>query len=121
MASVLRHREGPASEGSGATTGRSQMDARRTVTMWSANGLTVTARRGEDDDSLVISGHDLRSGSAFDTEIEEYEYGLTIAAGDVPRLLVALHAPPDADVLDILAGPAGERVVKMGESRWLAS
>jgi hypothetical protein len=92
----------------------------RTVTIWSANGLTVTARRGSDD-NLMITGQDLTSGRAYGSEISEYEYGLTIAARDVPRLLIALKAPPDADVLEVLEGPAGAEVVRTGESTWLAS
>ncbi len=95
------------------------MDERRTVTVWAANGLTVTAHRS-DDDNLVIYGQDLRSGSAFGTEVTEYEYGFTVAALDVPRLLTALNAPAEADILDVLAGPAGAEVVRAGESAWLA-
>jgi hypothetical protein len=97
----------------------SLMDEQRTVTVWSANGLTVTARRGTDD-NLVIYGQDLKSGSAFGTEVSEYEYGLTVAERDVPRLLAALNAPAEADILDVLAGPAGAEVVRVGESAWLA-
>jgi hypothetical protein len=96
------------------------MSPQRTVTVWSANGLTVQARRGIDD-TLVITGQDLRSGAAFGTEISEYEYGLTVRENDIPRLLVALDAPPDADILDVLAGPAGADVVSRGESTWLTS
>jgi hypothetical protein len=90
----------------------------RTVTLWSANGLTVWARRGAGE-SLVISGQDLNAGAAFG-EVSEYEYGLSVAARDIPAVLAALDAAPGADVLDVLED-AGERVVRAGESTWLAS
>jgi hypothetical protein len=90
----------------------------RTVTIWSANGLTVTAQRGMDG-NLVINGQDLKSGAAFGTEISEYEYGLTVAAADIPRILSALDAPPEADVLDVLEA-SGAELMGSGESRWLA-
>jgi hypothetical protein len=96
------------------------MELQRTVTVWSRDGLIVTARRGMDD-TLVIYGQDLKSGAAFGTEISEYEYGLTVAAEDIPRLLIALHAPPDANILDLLQTRAGADVVRMGEIRWLTS
>jgi hypothetical protein len=94
------------------------VDQQRTVTLWSANGLTVTARRGIDD-NLVIYGQDLRSGRAYGTEVGEYEYGLTIAARDIPVLLHALNAPPEADVLEVLES-SGPEVVRTGEMRWLS-
>jgi hypothetical protein len=88
------------------------------VTLWSANGLTVTARRGTND-NLVISGQDLRPSPIPGGEITEYEYGLSVATTDIPTVLAALRAEPDADVLDVLES-AGPEVVKVGESRWLA-
>ncbi len=94
------------------------MKTQRTVTLWSANGLTVTARRGIDD-NLMINGQDLRSGRAFGTEIGEYEYGFTVANGEIPKLLEALNAPPDSDVLDVLE-QAGPEIITIGESTWLA-
>jgi hypothetical protein len=93
------------------------VDEQRTVTLWSANGLTVTARRGIDD-NLVISGQDLKS-SPFGSEITEYEYGFSVAKADIPIVLAALRAEPDADVLDVLES-AGPELVRFGESRWLA-
>lgn len=94
------------------------MEGQRTVTLWSANGLTVTARRGIDD-NLVISGQDLRSSPIPGGEVTEYEYGLSVARTDIPTVLAALRAAPDADVLDVLEG-SGAEVVKIGESKWLA-
>jgi hypothetical protein len=87
------------------------------VTLWSANGLTVTARRGAND-NLVISGQDLRPSPIPGGEITEYEYGLSVATTDIPTVLAALRAEPDADVLDVLES-AGPELVKVGESRWL--
>jgi hypothetical protein len=94
------------------------VEGQRTVTLWSADGLTVTARRGIDD-NLVISGQDLRSNPVLGSEVTEYEYGLTVSATDIPTVLTALRAGPDADVLDVLE-TAGPELVKVGESRWLA-
>jgi hypothetical protein len=94
------------------------VEGQRTVTLWSANGLTVTARRGTND-NLVISGQDLRPSPIPGGEITEYEYGLSVATTDIPTVLAALRAEPDADVLDVLES-AGPEVVKVGESRWLA-
>lgn len=94
------------------------MEGQRTVTLWSANGLTVTARRGIDD-NLVISGQDLRANPMLGGEVTEYEYGLSVARNDIPTVLAALRAAPDADVLDVLES-VGAEVVKIGESRWLA-
>jgi len=93
------------------------VEGQRTVTLWSANGLTVTARRGIDD-NLVINGQDLRSSPLLG-ETTEYEYGLSVASADIPAVLAALRAAPDADVLDVLES-AGTEVVRIGESRWLA-
>jgi hypothetical protein len=94
------------------------VETQRTVTLWSANGLTVTARRGIDD-NLMINGQDLRSGRAFGTEISEYEYGFAVASSEIPKLLNALNAPPDSDVLDLLE-QAGPEIIRIGESKWLA-
>ena len=94
------------------------MEEQRTVTLWAADGLTVTARRGIDD-NLMISGQDLRASPIPGGEDIEYEYGLSVARSDIPTVLAALRAAPDADVLDALAANGAE-VVRAGESRWLA-
>jgi hypothetical protein len=78
----------------------------------------VTARRGIDD-KLVISGQDLKSLEVFGGGISEYEYGFTVAVDDIPKVLNALNAGPNADVLDVLE-ESGAEVVKGGESKWLA-
>jgi hypothetical protein len=94
------------------------VEGQRTVTLWSANGLTVTARRGIHD-NLVISGQDLRPNPLPGGPATEYEYGLTVARADLPTVLAALRAAPDADVLDVLES-AGPELVRIGEAKWLA-
>jgi hypothetical protein len=94
------------------------MGSGRTVTLWSAGGLTVTARRGPEE-GLVLEGQDLRPGPVLGAGVSEYEYGLGVAAGDVPAVVAALGAPPGTDVLDALER-FGAAVVETGESRWLA-
>ena len=95
------------------------MDDERVVTIWSANGLTVTARRGLGD-SLVLVGQDLNPDPEMLLGLREYEYGLTVAAADVPAVVAALGGPPGADVLDLLVS-RGETVVGAGETHWLAA
>lgn len=87
------------------------------VTLWAANGLTVTAYR--EDDDLVFYGQDLRAGEIFGDGVSEYEYALRVHASDVPVVLAALGAPPGSDVLDVLAQD-GAQVVTAGEKTWLA-
>ena len=94
------------------------MEGQRTVTLWSANGLTVTARRGIDD-NLVISGQDLRPNPLPGGPVTEYEYGLTVGTADIPTVRAALRADPDADLLDVLEA-VGPELVKFGEAKWLA-
>lgn len=95
------------------------MTGERTVTLWSAKGLIVTARRGWDD-TLVINGQDLRLSPIPGGPITEYEYGLTVAAADVPTVMAALRAEAGTDVLDVLEA-IGPEVVRVGEARWLAA
>ncbi|PZS28326.1 MAG: hypothetical protein DLM58_17225 [Pseudonocardiales bacterium] len=81
--------------------------------MWSSNGLYVDASVGADG-SLHISGQDLRS---FD---DEYEYELTVAPDDVPRVIAGLGGGPGGDVVELLVGHA-EDIVNVGELTWLRS
>lgn len=55
-----------------------------------------------DDDGLRFEGQDLGSGveSVFGAGFTEYEYGMTVRAVDVPRLLAALGA--ETDILSAL-------------------
>ena len=53
--------------------------------------------------TLHIDGQDLGPGTAIVSSDGEYEWFETIAAADVPRLVVALGGAPGDDVLDLLA------------------
>ena len=77
--------------------------------IWARNRLYVDAKL-RPDGALVIEGQDLTSG--------EYEYALTVAPADVPRVVEALGG--GADVLALLQAHA-ELVVTTGERRWLLS
>lgn len=89
----------------------------RTVRMYAAHRLHVSAR-ATDDGGFVIDGQDLgRPGMV------EYEYALSVAAADVPRVLQALltlGGQPGDDVLDLLERH-GELIVRAGEATWLKS
>jgi hypothetical protein len=104
--------------GDAGVTGGGQVEAQRTVTLWSSAGRTVWARRGEDNRELVIFGQDLCVPPFFGESLREYEYGLSVAEADIPTVLTALQAAPDADVLDVLER-AGSELVRAGESKWL--
>jgi hypothetical protein len=93
------------------------MTTERTVTLYAEDGLTVTANRGPADE-LVIAGQDLKNAHVFDPSFTEYEYTWTIDPEHIPRLLEALRASPQADVLDVLAAK-GRTIVLTGEERWL--
>jgi hypothetical protein len=56
------------------------------------------------DGRLVIYGQDLGStvSEHFGTTFTEYEYGYTVAAGDVPALVTALNGAPDSDPIELL-------------------
>lgn len=53
--------------------------------------------------NLHIDGQDLGPMTASVSSDGEYEYFKTIEAKDVPRVLVLLDAPGDADVLEVLS------------------
>jgi hypothetical protein len=63
--------------------------------------LSLDASLGSDG-SLQITGQDLGPVTNMIGHDGEYEYFYTIAAEDVPALVVALGAQPGADVLDLL-------------------
>ncbi|MFF0547026.1 hypothetical protein ACWEVD_27815 [Nocardia thailandica] len=84
----------------------------RTVPLWNRDRLYVHAVRRAGGD-VVIDGQDLRGGS-------EYEYALTVPAGQVPLIVAALGGEPGADVLDLLSAH-GEDIVLRGEKTWLES
>ncbi|MDI2125779.1 hypothetical protein [Yinghuangia seranimata] len=81
----------------------------RKVSMYAANRLHVDARLAADG-TLTIEGQDLNGG--------EYEYVVTVAAGDVPVVIAALGGAPGDDVLALLAAN-GAAVVRQGERAWL--
>ncbi|MDP9826244.1 hypothetical protein [Kineosporia succinea] len=90
----------------------------REVTIHSEGGLTVLATLEEG--SLVISGTDTDASSLFGEDVSEYEYSITVAPGDVPRVLDALDVAQDLDVLDALV-LRGSDLVRIGEAGWLES
>lgn len=53
--------------------------------------------------NLRIDGQDLGAGTEIVSSSGEYEWSTTIRAADIPRLLEALGASRDDDVLDVLA------------------
>lgn len=57
----------------------------------------------DDDGNLHVDGQDLGPGTAPVSTDGEYEWFKKISAHDLPKLLALLGAPPDADVLDVLA------------------
>ena len=69
-------------------------------------------RDGEDDRYLTawvdeqgrlhVDGQDFGPATAVVSSRGEYEWFHTIAAADVPRVLVLLGADADADILDVL-------------------
>jgi hypothetical protein len=56
----------------------------------------------DDEGNLHIDGQDLGPSTGPVSGDGEYEWFKTIGANDLPRLLLLLGAPPNADVLDIL-------------------
>jgi hypothetical protein len=56
----------------------------------------------DDDGNLHIDGHDLGPATAPVSNDGEYEWLEKVSAGDLPRLLLLLSAPPDASILDVL-------------------
>jgi hypothetical protein len=73
---------------------RSERRAKNTYSLWAyidANG------------NLHVDGQDLGPVTEPVSGDGEYEYFKTIAAADVPLLLGLLGAPPNSDVLDVLA------------------
>lgn len=84
----------------------------RSITMWDAGTLRVTAEV-KADGSVVISGQD--SGHPL---CEEYEYWITVLPGSVPGLVAALGGAVGDDVLELL-DLQGDEIVRAGEKSWL--
>ena len=84
-----------------------------TFTCWGRRKVTLRQERNGADvrwlgayvdagGALHIDGQDLGPGTAMVSGDGEYEWFMTIAAGDVPRLLPRLGGQPGDDVLDVL-------------------
>lgn len=86
----------------------------RAVRMYAAERLLVVATAWSDG-SVCIEGQDLGPNTPGG---DEYEYYLTVAAGDVPRLVAALGGAVGDDALSLLA-VHGQAIVEGGETRWL--
>ncbi|MEU8901635.1 hypothetical protein [Nocardia sp. NPDC048505] len=84
----------------------------RSVSLWSRDGLNITASL-RDSGALVIEGQHLSRGG-------EYEYTITVDAAKVPFVRQALGGKPDTDVLELLAANAAS-IVHQGEKSWLES
>ncbi|GLY26714.1 hypothetical protein [Kineosporia sp. NBRC 101731] len=101
-----------------ALEGLMGLEKEREVTVWAEGTLTVTATLEEG--SLVILGEDTDAAALFGEDVSQYEYGITVAPGDVPAVLDALDVAEGVDVLDALV-LRGEDLVKIGEAGWLES
>jgi hypothetical protein len=93
----------------------SPVDGERRVKLWERNRLYVNAVL-KADGRLVIEGQDLSKPNLWGTG--EYEYDITVASEDVPRVVAALGGTDGHDVLALLAENA-ETIVRHGERRWL--
>ncbi|GAA0817281.1 hypothetical protein [Spirilliplanes yamanashiensis] len=91
------------------------MTDERRARLWAKNNLYVDAVL-RPDGSLVFRGQDLTSPNMWGTG--EYEYALTVAPADVPRVVAALGGSAADDVLALVEAN-GERIVTTGEQRWL--
>ena len=88
------------------------MTATRSITMWAAGTLRVTAETTVDG-TVRISGQDF--GHPL---FEEYEYWITVWSGDVAALVAALGGVDGDDVLELL-GQQAEEIVRKEEKTWL--
>ena len=99
----------------GQTAYSSAVDSERRVKLWERNRLFVYAVL-KADGRLAIEGQDLSKPNSWGTG--EYEYDITVASGDVPRVVAALGGADGDDVLALLAANS-ETIVMHGERRWL--
>ena len=90
------------------------MSGRRQV--WAENGLYVQVETTPGG-ALQITGHDTKPNPFGDSD---FEYVLTVAAVDVPRIIQAVNGDAHADVLTLLEGNI-EMIVHAGEMTWLKS
>lgn len=87
-------------------------------TMWARDALHVDVQRTPDG-GFEIAGQDLRDDNMFGAD--EYEYWLTVSAGDVPKVVAALGGDTDSDDVIVLLVANGEHIVRTGERTWLRS
>lgn len=83
------------------------------ASMYAEGDLYVDVERNPDG-GVAITAQDLRG--AFGGS--EYEYGFTVAPGDVPKLVEALGGRPGDDPVALLV-EHGREIVSQGESQWL--
>ena len=84
-----------------------------TVTLWQRDSLLVTVSEGVD--GLTFHAQDLDPPAMFG---DEYEYGFSIAAADIPKLVQALGGSASSEVLEVLQASA-ESVVPNGVESWM--
>ena len=87
----------------------------RTVTLLDRDQLRVWATTTADGE-LRIEGQDLGGYPGA----SEYEYAITVSAGDVPTVRAALDAADGDDLLSLLEAE-GEAIVRRGERAWIES
>jgi hypothetical protein len=90
------------------------MGESRRAQVYSADLLFIAAELRADG-TLVILGHDLNRSNLWGAE---YEYDLTVAPADVPRVVAALGGAAGGDVLALLKANWPE-IMRHGERRWL--
>lgn len=84
-----------------------------TVTLWQRDALHVTVSGGVD--GLTFHAQDLAPPAMFG---DEYEYGFSIAAADIPELVQALGGSAPSEVLDLLQASA-ESLIPNGVESWM--
>ena len=84
-----------------------------TVTLWQRDSLHVTVSGGVD--GLTFHAQDLDPPPMFG---DEYEYGFSIAATDIPTLVQALGGSAPSEVLGLLQANA-ESVFTTGVESWM--
>jgi hypothetical protein len=91
------------------------MGNERRIHLWHRNSAYVDAYLlpgGE----LSFQGQDLNPDNIWGGA--EYEYAVTVAAGDVPRVVAALGGTAGDDVLALVQANA-DRIISTGELTWL--
>src|SRR3954451_20511782 len=84
-----------------------------TVTLWRGDALHVTVSGGVD--GLRFHAQDLDPPAMFG---DEYEYGFSIAAPEIPKLVRALGGSAPSQVLELLQASA-ESLIPDGVESWM--